>query len=96
MAVDKGWDLPESWSGYSQHSYDCRPLPTERVSAATVLRFRDEVFDRFIRSKRYLDMAMQKFGWETRHQIEQMTSHRLRRHLREDMTDDVKVLRKTT
>ena len=96
MAVDKGWDLPESWSGYSQHSYDCRPLPTERVSAATVLRFRDEAFDRFFRSKRYLDMVTQKFGWETRRQIEQMTAHKLRRRLLEDVTDDEKALRPTT
>jgi radical SAM superfamily enzyme YgiQ (UPF0313 family) len=35
-------DLPRTWSGYSQHSYDCTPLPTATVSAADVLRFRDE------------------------------------------------------
>jgi radical SAM superfamily enzyme YgiQ (UPF0313 family) len=97
MAVDKGWDLPDSWSGYSQHSYDCRPLPTERVSAATVLRFRDEAFDRFFRSKRYLDMVTQKFGWETRRQIEKMTTHKLRRRLLEDVPENERAaLRPTT
>src|SRR5690349_13999873 len=66
VATERGWALPESWSGYSQHSYDCVPLPTEKVSAREVLRFRDEAFDRYFHGKRYLDMVAQKFGWETR------------------------------
>src|SRR5690348_47462 len=55
VATERGWALPESWSGYSQHSYDCVPLPTEKVSAREVLRFRDEAFDRYFHGKRYLD-----------------------------------------
>ncbi len=34
-------DLPDNWSGYSQHSIDCKPLPTETLSSAEVLQFRD-------------------------------------------------------
>ncbi len=30
LALQNGWELPESWGGYSQHSYDCKPLPTKR------------------------------------------------------------------
>ena len=71
MAVEKGWALPQTWSGFSQHSYDCLPLPTEKVSAAEVLKFRDMAFDRYFTEKRYLDMVTQKFGWETRSHIEQ-------------------------
>jgi anaerobic magnesium-protoporphyrin IX monomethyl ester cyclase len=37
LATDKGWDLPQTWSGFSQHDYDCLPLRTEKVSAAQVL-----------------------------------------------------------
>lgn len=37
-------DLPESWSGYSQHSYDCKPLPTAMLSSLDILRFRDRAF----------------------------------------------------
>jgi radical SAM superfamily enzyme YgiQ (UPF0313 family) len=85
MAVEKSWALPETWSGFSQHSYDCLPLPTEKVSAADVLKFRDEAFDRYFTSKRYLDMITQKFGWETRAHIDEMTRHKLRRKIIEDM-----------
>jgi anaerobic magnesium-protoporphyrin IX monomethyl ester cyclase len=78
-AIERGWDLPPAWSGFSQHSYDCLPLGNERLSAADVLRFRDDAFDRYYRNQRYLDMITAKFGRETRSQVEQMTRHKLRR-----------------
>jgi len=34
-------DLPESWSGYSQHSKDCKPLRNSNLSAYEILSFRD-------------------------------------------------------
>ena len=83
MAVDNGWALPETWSGFSQHSYDCLPLPTEKLSAAEVLGFRDEAFDRYFSTKRYLDMVTQKFGWDARTHIERMASHNLQRKILE-------------
>ena len=85
MAVDNGWALPNTWSGFSQHSYDCLPLPTEKVSAAEVLKFRDTAFDQYFTKKRYLDSVTQKFGWETRKHIDKMTRHKLRRKIVEDM-----------
>jgi radical SAM superfamily enzyme YgiQ (UPF0313 family) len=85
MAVENGWELPATWSGYSQHSYDCLPLRTEKISAAQVLKFRDTAFDRYFANKRYLDMVTQKFGWDTRAHIERMSRHQLRRRIVEDM-----------
>jgi hypothetical protein len=85
MALKNGWELPETWSGFSQHSYDCLPLPTEAVSAAEVLKFRDEAFDRYFTGQRYLDMVTQKFGWDTRAHIAQMSGHKLRRKIVEEM-----------
>ena len=43
-AISRGLPLPKRWSGYSQHSYDCQPLPTDVVPAKEVLRFRNEAF----------------------------------------------------
>lgn len=34
-------DLPDSWSGYSQHSVNCKPLPTRTLTSKEVLQFRD-------------------------------------------------------
>lgn len=81
MAVENGWDLPDSWGGYSQHSFDCKPLATEHVGADAVLGFRDAAFDEYFTNQRYLDMVTQRFGWETRKHIEQMTKHSLKRKL---------------
>lgn len=85
MAVQNDWPLPETWAGFSQHSYDCTPLPTEKVSAAEVLRFRDNAFHTYFADKRYLDTVTQQFGWETRKHIEEMAEHRLKRRIVEDL-----------
>ena len=84
IAVEKGWDLPQTWSGFSQHSYDCLPLRTEKLSAAQVLQFRDNAFDRYFTNQRYLDMVTEKFGRGTRMHIERMTGHKLRRKIVDD------------
>ena len=81
MAVRNGWELPEHWSGYSQHSYDCKPLRTEKVSAAQVLEFRDLAFHEYFENQRYLRDVAAKFGPETRTHIENMTAIRLTRQI---------------
>jgi len=85
LALEKSWDLPSDWSGFSQHSHDCQPLPTDCVGAAEVLKFRDDAFHAYFESKRYLDMVTQRFGWDTRHHIEEMSTHRLKRKLVEEL-----------
>jgi len=79
-AVREGWSLPERWSGYSQHSADCLPLPTKHLAAAEVLEFRDHSFQTYYSSPRYLERVRQKFGDETVTHIRQMASHRLTRN----------------
>lgn len=80
-ALEKGWALPETWRGYSQHNDDCRPLDTEHVDAATVLRFRDEAFNTYFTNPRYLEMIERKFGAETLAHVKDMTKYRLTRKL---------------
>src|SRR6185437_3926466 len=78
-ALEHGWPLPESWSGYSQHAIDSRPLPTRHLSADEVLRFRDEAFQRYFNDPRYLASVEARFGPATVQDIREMTSHRLQR-----------------
>jgi len=78
-AQAEGWSLPSSWSGYSQHSVDSLPLPTRHLSAAEVLRFRDQAFHAYFASPRYLALAEAKFGAQTVREIRDMTSLRLER-----------------
>lgn len=83
-AVRRGMPLPKTWSGYSQHSYDCQPLPTDVVPAKDVLRFRDDAFHAYFSNPKYLDMITQRFGWETRAHVTEMARPRLRRALLEE------------
>jgi anaerobic magnesium-protoporphyrin IX monomethyl ester cyclase len=77
QALAYGWPLPETWSGYSQHSEDSLPLPTKYLTAGEVLKFRDHAFHVYFSSRNYLDLVARKFGAETIRHIEQMASHRL-------------------
>jgi radical SAM superfamily enzyme YgiQ (UPF0313 family) len=78
-ALENGWALPKTWSGYSQHAEDTLPLPTKHLSAAEVLRFRDHAFHVYFTGTKYLNMVTQKFGPDTAEHLRQMTAHKLRR-----------------
>ena len=78
-AIRRGWRLPDTWSGYSQHSVDTLPLPTRHISAGEVLSFRDRAFDTYFRHEPYLKMVKEKFGEATLAHIREMTSHTLER-----------------
>ena len=80
-AIANNWELPGTYSGYSQHSYDMRPLDTKKITAAEVVKFRDAAFHDYYESKDYLDFIEKKFGPTTRSEIEQMTIHRLKRKI---------------
>lgn len=80
-AIEGGWDLPETYAGYSQHSYETKPLGTKYISAAEVLKFRDEAFQKYYTHPNYLNMIEGKFGLSTRSGIEDMTQITLKRKL---------------
>ncbi len=73
--------LPDSYTGYSQHSYDMRPLDTTKISAEEVVRFRDAAFHEYYEDPSYLEFIEKKFGISTRQEIEKMTKHRLKRKI---------------
>ncbi|MEE2698803.1 MAG: radical SAM protein [Pseudomonadota bacterium] len=89
LALEEGLALPDQWSGFSQHSFDCNPLSTNYLSSSEVLEFRDKAFVEYFSNSRYLGMIAQKFGKETRLHIEGMVQHRLKRKILEEL-DDVK------
>jgi radical SAM superfamily enzyme YgiQ (UPF0313 family) len=74
-------DLPNTYTGYSQHSYDCKPLPTKYLSSEEVLRFRDEAFYKCYENKSYREFIHKKFGNETIKQQDNMLKIKLKRKL---------------
>jgi radical SAM superfamily enzyme YgiQ (UPF0313 family) len=87
LAVEKGWELPDSWIGYSQHSYECQPLRTETLTSAEVLRFRDAAFMEYFTSPTYLAMIKRKFGSAVLANIQDMTRVKLKRKILEESSN---------
>jgi hypothetical protein len=79
--LKNGTDLPETWLGYASQGYEFKPLPTEHLTAAQVLEFRDYAFDAYFRNPKYLHMIERKFGTEAKEHIKEMTAIRLKRKL---------------
>jgi radical SAM superfamily enzyme YgiQ (UPF0313 family) len=80
-AKRNGWPLPDSFAGYAFLSYESQPLPTRHLSAAEVLRFRDDAWHTYFTNPAYLTLVESKFGAEQRANVEGMARHRLRRRL---------------
>lgn len=81
-AVEKGWRLPDSWAGYSQHSASCLPLPTRHITGEEVLSFRDRAFVRYFDRPEYHDLVQRTFGREAVDEIRGMLTHSLPRQHR--------------
>lgn len=80
-AKRNGWKLPDSYGGYAFLSYDSEPLPTKHLSAAEVLKFRDEAWQTYFSNPAYLNLVEVKFGARERKNVEDMTKIRLRRKI---------------
>lgn len=76
--------LPTEYDEWTFLGYKSKPLPTRYLTAADVLKFRDESWHRYHSRPIYLNMIESKFGLKQRQNIEEMSKIRLRRKLLED------------
>ena len=83
-ALEKNHDLPESYEGYSFHSYETLPLPTEKLSAKEIITLRDEAFNRYHNHKPFLQLIEKKFGKKAAENIIEMTKIKLKRKIKGD------------
>jgi radical SAM superfamily enzyme YgiQ (UPF0313 family) len=86
FAKEKRWPLPDDaegpgWIGYSQHAYDTLPLPTDSLTAAQVLDFRDRAFQDYFKNTNYLAMLKGTFGSRVVTHVQEMCDRKVhRRH----------------
>tara|TARA_B100000609_G_C17216251_1_gene436857 strand:+ start:540 stop:2120 length:1581 start_codon:yes stop_codon:yes gene_type:complete len=80
-AQHEGWKLPNSYAGYAFLSYDSEPLPTKHLSAAEVIKFRDDAWQKYFTNPAYLNLLESKFGKEQRKNVEDMSKIKLKRKL---------------
>jgi radical SAM superfamily enzyme YgiQ (UPF0313 family) len=76
-----GWKLPDSYAGYAFLSYDSEPLPTKYLTAAQVLKFRDEAWQKYFSNPVYLNLVEAKFGVTQRKNLEDMAKIKLVRKI---------------
>jgi len=79
QALEKRLPLPDSWLGYSQLGYDALPLPTNYLSGAQVLKFRDKAFQKYFNNPEYLEMILKKFGGHVVDHVKEMSRVPLKR-----------------
>ena len=83
-ALDEGKQLPDTYEGFSFHSYDTLPLPTEKLSAKEIITLRDEAFNKYHNHKPFLNLIEKKFGKEAVKNIVEMTKITLKRKIKGD------------
>jgi anaerobic magnesium-protoporphyrin IX monomethyl ester cyclase len=81
LATENQWELPDSWIGYSQHSFETLPLRTEHCTSAEVLKFRDGAFHTYFSNERYLDLVRRKFSEPVVEHLKTMTQIKLKRKI---------------
>ncbi len=80
-ALKNGWELPDSFEAFAFLSYESKPMRTKYLSAAEVLKFRDEAWLTYFRNPAYLSLVERRFGATERRNVEQMSAIRLKRKL---------------
>ncbi len=80
-ALKKNVKLPETYEGYSFHSYETLPLPTDTLSPKEILKFRDEAFVKYHSNTKFLERVKTKFGDNAVNQIKSMLEIKLKRKL---------------
>ncbi len=80
-AKEKGLKLPETYSGYSQHSYDICNLPSNNLSSAQILKFRDKAWVDYHSRSEYQSLLREKFGENAVNNIKDMLKVKLKRKI---------------
>jgi len=80
-AVTNGIPLPNDYEGFSFHGYETLPLPTETLTAAAVLEFRDKAFEEYHSYSPFLEKVKKKFGQVAVDNIDEMLKVKLKRRI---------------
>ena len=80
-AIDNKIKLPNSYEGYSFHSYDIQPLPTDSLSPERILELRDKAFIDYHTSQKFLNRIENRYGKKAVENIVKMTKVNLKRKI---------------
>ena len=81
LALEKNYKLPDNYDGYAWLSYECQPLRNENLTAAEILKMRDEAFITYHTYEPFLMKVKNKFGQKAIDNIKEMTKIELKRKI---------------
>ena len=76
-----GWDLPQTYEEFAFLSYEHKPLQTKYLSAAQVLRFRDDAWHRVFNDPPFHQLVKNRFGQEALDNVKDLSKIKLQRKL---------------
>ena len=80
-ALKKKYKLPDNYEGYSFHSYETIPLPTQTLRPEEILEYRDKSFTNYHMNKPFLNKIEEKFGKKAMNNMKDMTKVKLKRKI---------------
>jgi anaerobic magnesium-protoporphyrin IX monomethyl ester cyclase len=80
-ARQEGWILPDTYQGYGFLSYESSPLAPKNLSAAEVVKFRDNAWKVYHTNPAFLRLVTHTFGETARNGIEELEKVRLKRRI---------------
>jgi hypothetical protein len=84
-ATENGYQLPAEYTGYSFHSYDTLPMQTEHLTAAEILKFRDNFYIKYHSASKFQERLLLKFGEVAVNNVNKSLKIVLRRKILEDL-----------
>ena len=81
LALEKNYKLPSTYEGFSFHSYESQPLRNENLSAAEILKMRDDAYIEYHNYEPFLNKIINKFGQKAVNNIKQMSNIKLKRKI---------------
>ena len=89
-AIDKNYEIPNSYEGFSWHSYETLPLRTEVLSSVEILKFRDEAYKKYHTYEPFLKKISERFGKKNAENIKKMAQLKLKRKILGDSLEENK------
>ena len=80
-AKAEGWRLPDTYQGYGFLSYEATPMATKFVSAADVVRFRDNAWQKYHENPSFLSLIEGRFGILAKEGIQELSQIKLKRKI---------------
>ena len=82
LALQKNYKLPENYEGYSFHSYNTQPLPTDALEPYEILSYRDKCYKDYHNHKNFLQRIEKKYGRKAAENIIEMSKVNLKKVLK--------------